>query len=57
MSKKFCGEGSKPSLNNIFDLRQNSVNLLVAVHSSGFPGTRLKETLKLQMHTPEIRKN
>ena len=29
------------------------MDLLVAVHSSGFPGTRSKETLKSQMHTPE----
>jgi len=29
------------------------VDVLVAVHCSGFPGTRSKETLKPQMHTPE----
>lgn len=29
------------------------MDLLVAVHCSGFPGTRSKETLKPQMHTPE----
>jgi len=30
--------------------------LLVAVHCSGSPRTKSKETLKPQMHTPEIKR-